>query len=54
VFSAWFIWQPRSHVIEQAESLLDDGGVMQACGVCMRILQQSETRVCLFSSMSDL
>ena len=42
------------NVVHQAESLIDNGGIIFACGACMKIRQQKETTTCPLSSMSDL
>lgn len=42
------------NVIAQAESFVDNGGIILACGACMEIRQQDETKICRFSSMRDL
>ena len=41
------------NVVKQAESFVDSGGKIFACGTCMKIRQQ-ETKTCPISSMRDL
>lgn len=42
------------NVVKQAESFMDSGGKILACGSCMKIRQQQETKTCPLSSMKDL
>jgi len=42
------------NVLSQAESFLDNGGRILACGACMEIRQQHESKTCPISSMRDL
>jgi uncharacterized protein involved in oxidation of intracellular sulfur len=42
------------NVVKQAESFMDSGGKILACGACMEIRQQKETKTCPVSSMRDL
>ena len=42
------------NVVKQAESFIDNGGEMFACGTCLKIRQQKETETCPLSSMRDL
>ena len=42
------------NVVKQAESFIDGGGKILACGGCMKIRQQKEIKTCPISSMRDL
>ena len=42
------------NVVAQAESFVDGGGKIWACGSCMKIRQQKATKTCPVSSMRDL
>lgn len=38
----------------QVDKLLDNGGEMLACGTCLKSRNNSDPKVCKFSSMADL
>lgn len=40
--------------IEQAKQLQASGGIIYACGTCIKARQQSESKVCPISTMADL
>jgi uncharacterized protein involved in oxidation of intracellular sulfur len=39
---------------QQAESLLEAGGTIQACGTCLKLRQSEGSEVCPISTMKDL
>jgi len=39
---------------EQANQLLDNGGIILGCGTCLQSRNNNEPKVCKFSSMKDL
>ena len=42
------------NVVKQAESFIDGGEIILACGACMEFRQQEGTKTCPISSMRDL
>lgn len=44
----------KFNVRQQAESLLEAGGAIQACGTCLKLRQSEGSEVCPISTMKDL
>lgn len=48
------IQDERFNVRQQAESLLEAGGTIKACGTCLKLRQSEGSEVCPISTMKDL
>lgn len=44
----------RYNIIEQAQTFIDTGGEILACGTCLKLRQKNETELCPLSTMNDL
>jgi uncharacterized protein involved in oxidation of intracellular sulfur len=44
----------KFNVRQQAESLLQGGGTIQACGACLKLRQSEGSELCPLSTMKDL
>lgn len=44
----------KFNVRQQVESLLQAGGMIQACGACLKLRKSNESELCPLSTMKDL
>lgn len=44
----------NSDLKEQSDKFLDNGGIIQGCGTCLKSRKNNEPQVCTFSSLADL
>ena len=44
----------KYNVIDQAETILNAGGSIFACGTCIQSREQNETAICPISTMKDM
>jgi uncharacterized protein involved in oxidation of intracellular sulfur len=48
------IEDPKFNVREQAQTLVDGGGEILACGTCLKLRQSDGSELCPLSTMKDL
>jgi uncharacterized protein involved in oxidation of intracellular sulfur len=48
------IEDPKFNVCEQAQTLVDGGGEILACGTCLKLRQSEGSELCPLSTMKDL
>lgn len=44
----------KFQITEQLQSFLEQGGIILACGTCIKLRNQSESELCPLSTMADL